>query len=122
MSFPESLEFKTCSQLSAKSTTQFLSSQQMSHSTCSSSHIPKVVAEQGQTINFTLVDLRPADQRRQPVASFGVIVDDLTLEQIDLTLTGQEEQVIGMTTSNTASLVIHETYDSPPFIIGYQGM
>ncbi|ELU14897.1 hypothetical protein CAPTEDRAFT_192083 [Capitella teleta] len=103
----------------AKPSDQFISSQQMSHSSCSSSHIPKIRAEQGQSINITLVDLRPSDQRRQPV-SFGVVVDDATQEQMTLTLNGQDEQVVGMSTTNSVSLVLDEIYDAPPFIIGYR--
>ncbi|ELU05613.1 hypothetical protein CAPTEDRAFT_217457 [Capitella teleta] len=49
-----------------------------------------------------------------------VVVDDATQEQMTLTLNGQDEQVVGMSTTNSVSLVLDEIYDAPPFIIGYR--
>ena len=116
----ESPEYKLCGAVTAKPSRQFLSSQQMSHTSCSSSHIPRIQAEQGQKINFTLVDLRPSDQRSQTV-SFGVIVDESTQTQLMLTLDGQDERTIGVSGSNSVSLILDDIYNAPPFIIGYQG-
>lgn len=49
-------------------------------------------------------------------------MDDATQEQMTLTLNGQDEQVVGMSTTNSVSLVLDEIYDAPPFIIGYRGL
>ena len=116
----ESQEYKSCGPLKARPSQQFISSQQLSHTSCSSSHIPKIQAEPGQKINFTLIDLKPSAHRIQPT-SFGVIVDDSNQAQLTLTLDGRDEKNIGMSASHSVSLILDEIYDAPPFIIGYQG-
>lgn len=107
-----------CSTLAAKTTEQFLSSRQLYHSSCSSQHVPRIRAEDGQTINFHLINLNP---RKSNDASYGAIIDEETQDHLPLTLRDQAHWSLGSSTSSSVSIIMEEVYDEPAFIIQYEG-
>lgn len=106
-----------CKPLLATPTLKYLPSVQLYDSDCSTFQAPRIKAQPGQKINFTLISLSTDD-----VHKFGVIMDDQNQKQIDLSLRGgQKDRALGLSASHSVSVVLHDAYNKPSFIIGFHG-